>query len=270
MAVFLTGEDTQSTTARQTRRNPEKPATGPYLLFFIYAMTPITHGPGRGADQQSDNSPVPVSSSSAAKGRGGGVGSSACGDGSSSQMVNAPTAGMGGLNFEDRADDENYEFGNGDFTEHACRYCGVSNPACVVRCNVPSCRKWFCNSRGNTSGFVITWFKLNIRKFVSIKQHFGYSLHNGVMIHERQSTGINFPWPVLNRPMFFNVQEISADGSSYLNRTEDSNVEKLVTTFLRSGIVPDRCHNTIRGTKSIYHELHVQKWCTQAAAVQGN
>ncbi|KAK4751713.1 hypothetical protein SAY87_020511 [Trapa incisa] len=137
------------------------------------SSTPITHGPGRGADQQSDNSPVPVSSSSAAKGRGGGVGSSACGDGSSSQMVNPPTAGMGGLNFEDRADDENYEFGNGDFTEHACRYCGVSNPACVVRCNVPSCRKWFCNSRGNTSGFVITWFKLNIRKFVSIKQHFG-------------------------------------------------------------------------------------------------
>ncbi|KAI5426799.1 ATP-dependent helicase NAM7 [Lathyrus oleraceus] len=67
-------------------------------------------------------------------------------------MVDSLAAGMSGLNFEDTGDDDNYEFGKGDFTEHACRYCGVSNPACVVRCNVPSCRKWFCNSRGNTSG----------------------------------------------------------------------------------------------------------------------
>lgn len=32
------------------------------------------------------------------------------------------------------------------------RYCGIHNPACVVRCNFASCRKWFCNSRGNTCG----------------------------------------------------------------------------------------------------------------------
>ena len=32
------------------------------------------------------------------------------------------------------------------------RYCGIHNPASVVRCNLASCRKWFCNSRGNTSG----------------------------------------------------------------------------------------------------------------------
>ncbi|CAA0838073.1 Regulator of nonsense transcripts 1 homolog [Striga hermonthica] len=68
-------------------------------------------------------------------------------------VVEALAAGMGGLNFEDTGgDDEVFEYGEGDFTEHACRYCGVANPACVVRCNVPSCRKWFCNSRGNTSG----------------------------------------------------------------------------------------------------------------------
>ncbi|CAL1401787.1 unnamed protein product [Linum trigynum] len=66
--------------------------------------------------------------------------------------VDGVVAGMGGLNFEETGDEDAYEFGKGDFTEHACRYCGVSNPACVVRCNVPSCRKWFCNSRGNTSG----------------------------------------------------------------------------------------------------------------------
>ncbi|RWW90321.1 hypothetical protein BHE74_00000543 [Ensete ventricosum] len=68
---------------------------------------------------------------------------------------------------------------------------------------------------------------------------------NGVTINERQSSGIDFPWPVPNRPMFFYVQmgqeEISASGTSYLNRTEAANVEKIVTTFLRSGVVPIHC-----------------------------
>ncbi|XP_057476213.1 regulator of nonsense transcripts 1 homolog isoform X1 [Actinidia eriantha] len=86
----------------------------------------------------------------ATKGRGSGGG----GGGGSNQAaaVDALAAGMSGLNFEETGDDESYEFGKRDFAEHACRYCGVTNPACVVRCNVPSCRKWFCNSRGNTSG----------------------------------------------------------------------------------------------------------------------
>ena len=34
--------------------------------------------------------------------------------------------------------------------EHACRYCAHHDPGSVVRCNI--CAKWFCNSRGNTSG----------------------------------------------------------------------------------------------------------------------
>ncbi|XP_011032015.1 PREDICTED: regulator of nonsense transcripts 1 homolog [Populus euphratica] len=86
----------------------------------------------------------PVASKSAV--RGGGANSGTQG------VVEGLVASIGGLNFEETGDDDGYEFGKGDFTEHACRYCGVSNPACVVRCNVPSCRKWFCNSRGNTSG----------------------------------------------------------------------------------------------------------------------
>ena len=32
------------------------------------------------------------------------------------------------------------------------------------------------------------------------------TLQNGVTINERQSSGIDFPWPVPNRPMFFYVQ----------------------------------------------------------------
>ncbi|XP_057510254.1 regulator of nonsense transcripts 1 homolog isoform X2 [Actinidia eriantha] len=86
---------------------------------------------------------------SAAKGRGSGGGS---GGSNQAAVVDALAAGMSGLNFEETGDDEGYEFGKRDFAEHACRYCGVTNPPCVVRCNVPSCRKWFCNSRGNTSG----------------------------------------------------------------------------------------------------------------------
>ncbi|XP_042412490.1 regulator of nonsense transcripts 1 homolog isoform X1 [Zingiber officinale] len=83
------------------------------------------------------------SSSSKARGAAGGQ--------AAAPAVDTLAAGMSGLNFEETGD-EGYEFGKGNFTEHACRYCGVQNPACVVRCNIPTCRKWFCNSRGNTSG----------------------------------------------------------------------------------------------------------------------
>ncbi|KAI8530193.1 hypothetical protein RHMOL_Rhmol11G0036700 [Rhododendron molle] len=94
---------------------------------------------GAASDHHSDSSPV------SAKGRGGG---------NQAAAVEALGAGMSGLNFEENVggDEEGYEYGKRDFSEHGCRYCGVANPACVVRCNVPSCRKWFCNSRGNTSG----------------------------------------------------------------------------------------------------------------------
>lgn len=35
-------------------------------------------------------------------------------------------------------------------TESRRSYCGIHNPACVVKCLI--CNKWFCNSRGSTSG----------------------------------------------------------------------------------------------------------------------
>nr|GMD81210.1 regulator of nonsense transcripts 1 homolog [Ipomoea batatas] len=99
----------------------------------------------------SDTSPSTKSRYGGAGGNGpGGKGSS---NSNQSAAFDALAAGMSGLNFEETGDDEGFEYGKGDFAvEHACRYCGITNPACVVRCNVPSCRKWFCNSRGNTSG----------------------------------------------------------------------------------------------------------------------
>lgn len=49
------------------------------------------------------------------------------------------------------------------------------------------------------------------------------SLQNGVTARERLMPGALFPWPLPERPMMFYVQlgqeEISASGSSYLNRT---------------------------------------------------
>ena len=75
------------------------------------------------------------------------------------------------------------------------------------------------------------------------------SLQNGVTEADRQLLNMldyagkeDFPWPVPNKPMFFysiaGMEEISASGTSYLNRTEASYVEKVVTHFLRMGVTP--------------------------------
>eukprot|EP00529_Nitzschia_sp_RCC80_P005463 CAMPEP_0113504498 /NCGR_PEP_ID=MMETSP0014_2-20120614/34747_1 /TAXON_ID=2857 /ORGANISM="Nitzschia sp." /LENGTH=1043 /DNA_ID=CAMNT_0000399611 /DNA_START=152 /DNA_END=3283 /DNA_ORIENTATION=- /assembly_acc=CAM_ASM_000159 len=75
------------------------------------------------------------------------------------------------------------------------------------------------------------------------------SLQNGITEAERQLltqpgfTGKeDFPWPVPSKPMFFysitGMEEISASGTSYLNRTEASYVEKIVTHLLRLGVTP--------------------------------
>ncbi|KAK5612973.1 Regulator of nonsense transcripts 1 [Crenichthys baileyi] len=51
------------------------------------------------------------------------------------------------LNFEEDEEDAYY---TKDLPLHACCYCGIHDPACVVHCNTS--KKWFCNGRGNTSG----------------------------------------------------------------------------------------------------------------------
>ena len=37
-----------------------------------------------------------------------------------------------------------------ELPQHACSYCNIHDPASVVLCN--TCKKWFCNGRGSTSG----------------------------------------------------------------------------------------------------------------------
>ncbi|XP_046350559.1 regulator of nonsense transcripts 1-like [Haliotis rufescens] len=70
------------------------------------------------------------------------------------------------------------------------------------------------------------------------------SLQNGVTAAERSRKNLDFPYPQPDKPMFFyctsGQEEISSSGTSYLNRTEAANVEKLTTRFLRSGIKPEQ------------------------------
>lgn len=68
------------------------------------------------------------------------------------------------------------------------------------------------------------------------------SLQNGVTMQQRLRRDVDFPWPVGDNPMMFwsnlGNEEISASGTSYLNRTEASNVEKIVTRFFKAGVQP--------------------------------
>ena len=77
------------------------------------------------------------------------------------------------------------------------------------------------------------------------------SLQNGVTESDRQLLTLpsfigkeDFPWPDPRKPMFFysitGMEEISSSGTSYLNRTEASYVEKIVTHFLRMGVTPSQ------------------------------
>lgn len=68
------------------------------------------------------------------------------------------------------------------------------------------------------------------------------SLQNGVTMQDRVRRDVDFPWPVADNPMMFwsniGAEEISASGTSYLNRTEATNVEKIVTRFFKAGVQP--------------------------------
>lgn len=70
------------------------------------------------------------------------------------------------------------------------------------------------------------------------------SLQNGVTAGERLRRKVDFPWPSPDCPMFFlcciGTEEISASGTSFLNRVEAANCEKVVTQFLKAGILPSQ------------------------------
>ncbi|XP_043910761.1 regulator of nonsense transcripts 1 [Protopterus annectens] len=70
------------------------------------------------------------------------------------------------------------------------------------------------------------------------------SLQNGVTAADRVKKGFDFQWPQPDKPMFFYVtqgqEEIASSGTSYLNRTEAANVEKITTKLLKGGAKPDQ------------------------------
>lgn len=70
------------------------------------------------------------------------------------------------------------------------------------------------------------------------------SLQNGVTAADRRSPTVDLPWPSLSKPMLFWVhtgpEEVSASGTSFLNRVEASSVEKVVTHLLRGNVAPNR------------------------------
>jgi regulator of nonsense transcripts 1 len=70
------------------------------------------------------------------------------------------------------------------------------------------------------------------------------TLQNGVSTADRLQPEVDFPWPNPNLPMMFlsciGQEEISGSGTSYLNRTEATSVEKVVTQFLKAGVLPEK------------------------------
>lgn len=70
------------------------------------------------------------------------------------------------------------------------------------------------------------------------------SLQNGITQQERMRPDVNFPWPVPETPMMFwsvlGKEEISSSGTSYLNRAEASNCERVVTRLFKAGVDPDQ------------------------------
>ena len=69
------------------------------------------------------------------------------------------------------------------------------------------------------------------------------ALQNGVDASDRKLRA-DFPWPQPDKPMMFYAasgqEEIAGSGTSFLNRIEAANVEKIVTKFLKSGVKPEQ------------------------------
>ena len=65
------------------------------------------------------------------------------------------------------------------------------------------------------------------------------ALQNGVTLADREHPMDEFPWPRKDLPLVFyhsgGTEEISGSGTSYLNRAEALNIERIVTSFIKSG-----------------------------------
>jgi len=81
--------------------------------------------------------------------------------------VGGATAALGDLEFEDPDDDVPAHDPDAELPEHACAYCGISDPASVVYCKADG--RWYCNGRGNLPGsHIITHLVRSRQKEVSL------------------------------------------------------------------------------------------------------
>ena len=84
-----------------------------------------------------------------------------------SQAGTASAAGEAAsvYDYEEDYDDEEKE--QKDIPEHACVYCHISDPACVLKCVETG--KWFCNGRGNTNAaHIVQHLVMSGKKSVSL------------------------------------------------------------------------------------------------------
>ncbi|KAI9298215.1 hypothetical protein K502DRAFT_336765 [Neoconidiobolus thromboides FSU 785] len=72
------------------------------------------------------------------------------------------------VNLDEDEDVVNYDqLEEKELPDHACKYCLIHNTSSVVKCL--TCQKWFCNSRGNTSGsHIVTHLVRSKHKEVSL------------------------------------------------------------------------------------------------------
>jgi len=70
------------------------------------------------------------------------------------------------------------------------------------------------------------------------------TLQNGVSEEDRTLDSLDFPWVHPTRPMLFQCcngnEEMSASGTSFLNRLEGNRVEQAVTRLLSGGVSPEQ------------------------------
>lgn len=89
------------------------------------------------------------------------------------------------------------------------------------------------------------WRQFAERRYRRLGVHFTILLKNNLpFLAERKLANVDWHFPVADKPMMFwncnGQEELSSSGTSYLNRSEAVNVEKLATRFLQAGFRPEQ------------------------------
>ena len=84
-----------------------------------------------------------------------------------SRPLREVTAALGDLDFEEEVDEDDHPSADDELPQHACAYCGIHDPACVVHDKLDG--RWYCNGRGKLPGsHIITHLVRSRHKEVSL------------------------------------------------------------------------------------------------------